>query len=701
MKRRFAIGLRLMISFSVLIFLVLASVSVAIWFTYRASLDRQLAAAADETTSLVREQINAWILPKKRSVTALNLEAQQLFPDVKALQGFYARHVKSDPDFSETYVFENRPYKSGGIVMTASGWTPPADYDQFTRSWFAKAMATEAIVITEPYIDSITQKLVVTVAQRVPGPSGPLAVVGADMFITRVQEIVAATKKLSAGGATWLITPGGLFLTNEKAERILKASPFDEKALAGVKDAVLKEEKTFALLRSEGLYVASARVPEMEAVVLTRGPLADIYRELNSFLLLLAAISLVGLAVSLVAAFFISRSITASLAVVIGHVTRVAKGELGDEVGTAYAERGDEIGDLARAMNGMMSSFREIITSVQSAAKNVAISSGEMSASAERMSQGATEQASSMEEVSSSMEEMAANIRQNTDNALQTDQIAQKASSDAVEGGQRVAEAVTAVKEIASRIMIIEEIARQTNLLALNAAIEAARAGEAGKGFAVVASEVRKLAERSQTAAGEINAISQRTVRSAEDASLIIGALVPDIKKTAALVQEIAAASREQNTGAEQINAALLQLDTVVQQSASMSEELSATAEELSSQAETLKDSIAYFQLGGSATALDASLSAAGWSREASSGKPVGRPFSAAVGASVALRPADGVKPVGRAAGGLRGLPGKAELGPPRPKGATRALALKEPARPRPAAKPGAKDVSDAEFEEF
>ena len=143
------------------------------------------------------------------------------------------------------------------------------------------------------------------------------------------------------------------------------------------------------------------------------------------------------------------------------------------------------------------------------------------------MSQGATEQASSMEEVSSSMEEMAANIKQNTDNAFQTDSIAQKAAKDAVDGGQRVAEAVSAVKEIASRIVIIEEIARQTNLLALNAAIEAARAGEAGKGFAVVASEVRKLAERSQTAASEINDISLRTVRSAEDASVIIDALVP------------------------------------------------------------------------------------------------------------------------------------------------------------------------------
>jgi methyl-accepting chemotaxis protein len=214
------------------------------------------------------------------------------------------------------------------------------------------------------------------------------------------------------------------------------------------------------------------------------------------------------------------------------------------------------------------------------------------------MSQGATEQASSLEEVTSSMEEMGATIKQNADNSAQTDSIAQKVAKDAEVSGERVTESLGAVREIASRITIIEEIARQTNLLALNAAIEAARAGDAGKGFAVVASEVRKLAERSQTAAGEINELSKKTVKSAEDAKHLVDAIVPEIHKTAQLVQEISMSSREQAAGSDQINMALAQLDTVVQQSAATSEELASTAEELNSQAEMMQDTVSFFKLG-------------------------------------------------------------------------------------------------------
>jgi len=196
------------------------------------------------------------------------------------------------------------------------------------------------------------------------------------------------------------------------------------------------------------------------------------------------------------------------------------------------------------------------------------------------------------------MEEMSSNIKQNADNAHQTEKIALKAAEDAREGGKSVTETVAAMKEIATKISIVEEIARQTNLLALNAAIEAARAGEHGKGFAVVASEVRKLAERSQTAAAEIRELSASSVEVAEKAGEMLTRIVPDIQKTAELVQEINAASNEQNTGTEQINKAIQQLDQVIQQNASSTEEIASTAEELSSQAEQLHDSIGFFNTG-------------------------------------------------------------------------------------------------------
>jgi methyl-accepting chemotaxis protein len=194
------------------------------------------------------------------------------------------------------------------------------------------------------------------------------------------------------------------------------------------------------------------------------------------------------------------------------------------------------------------------------------------------------------------MEEMTSNIKQNAENALQTEKIALQSAENAKVGGKAVAETVSAMKEIAGKISIIEEIARQTNLLALNAAIEAARAGEHGKGFAVVASEVRKLAERSQTAAAEINRLSATSVEVAENAGDMLAKLVPDISKTAELVQEITAASNEQNSGAEQINKAIQQLDQVIQQNASASEELSSTASNLTGQAEQLMNVMSFFK---------------------------------------------------------------------------------------------------------
>ncbi|MBW9053859.1 methyl-accepting chemotaxis protein [Rhizobium mesosinicum] len=252
---------------------------------------------------------------------------------------------------------------------------------------------------------------------------------------------------------------------------------------------------------------------------------------------------------------------------------------------------------LGIALEQMVERLRGVVADAIAAAENVSSGSQELSASSEQVSQGATEQAASAEEASASMEEMASNIKQNADNAAQTEKIARQSAKDAEVSGEAVSRAVQAMRTIAEKIGIVQEIARQTDLLALNAAVEAARAGEHGKGFAVVASEVRKLAERSQSAAAEISAMSGDTVKAAQEAGDMLGRLVPDIRKTAELVSEISAACREQDIGAAQINEAIQQLDKVTQQNAGASEEMSATSEELATQAEELQASIAFFKV--------------------------------------------------------------------------------------------------------
>lgn len=377
-------------------------------------------------------------------------------------------------------------------------------------------------------------------------------------------------------------------------------------------EALALENKTaeaYALMKGDGARASRDEQTAIEKMMEQKLKDAKKIEEENNVTASNASRMMIGFAaagalIAVIFGFFISRIISVPLRQGVTFAQAVAAGDLTQKVAL---DQKDEIGQLAQALNEMVAKLGSIVGEVMTASDNVAAGSQELSATAQQMSQGATEQAASAEEISSSMEEMASSIRQNTDNAMQTEKISIKSSIDAKEGGKAVSETVAAMKEIATKISIIEEIARQTNLLALNAAIEAARAGEHGKGFAVVASEVRKLAERSQSAAGEISSLSTRSVSIAEQAGEMLTKMVPDIQRTAELVQEITASSKEQDTGAEQINKAIQQLDQVIQQNASASEEMASTSEELSSQAEQLQHSISFFDIGDSGRRTSAS----------------------------------------------------------------------------------------------
>lgn len=325
----------------------------------------------------------------------------------------------------------------------------------------------------------------------------------------------------------------------------------------------------------------------------------DMMMAVRSTLILVIGILLLMSVVIIAINYSLSSSVRRNIDSLLSNIAKLKEGYLVQNKVVGRDSENNEFTQLNSNLNEFIKFLERMVTDIMLQSDNFASASSQLISASQQLSQGASEQASGAEEVSSSMEEMAANIQQNTDNAQEADKISQKVNDGVKQVGHAAQESLISIKNIAEKIGIVNDIAFQTNILALNAAVEAARAGDQGKGFAVVAAEVRKLAERSKVAADEIVSLSSKSVKITEDAAALMGTLMPEIERTAKLVQEIAAASLEQSGGADQVNSAIQQLNQVTQQNAAASEEMATSAEELNSQADQLRDLVNFFKIDG------------------------------------------------------------------------------------------------------
>jgi methyl-accepting chemotaxis protein len=468
---------------------------------------------------------------------------------------------------------------------------------------------TNKQTVSDPYYDVRTEALkgILMVS-----PVTPLiiegkfsGVIGIDFSLDKVQQMVQNIKPVK-NSIAYLIAPNGKYVSHTNSEMFNKSMLSENKEYEN--DFLTAWEKInkntpaqFEIKRKESgeeIYVSFSPISLGEDgkvwAMVTETPLKELTAESDHLFLVTIIVGIIGLVILFTILYFVLNTITNKLLKVLDFSKKISSGDLGSQINI---DGKDEIGQLAASMNKMTAKLRDIVSGIIQSSDQINYTSKDITNYSGELSDGSSDQASSAEEVMASVEEMSANIHSNTENAKTTEKIAAEAAVGIKNGSKSANKTIQSIDEIAEKISIIGEISRQTNILALNAAIEAARAGQFGKGFTVVANEVKKLAERAQEAAAEINAISEKGVEISKTAEKELADLVPDVEKTAMLVREITSASAEQSSGTDQIQNSIQLLNNVAQKNALLADELNTKAKQLSNEANRLKDNINYFTI--------------------------------------------------------------------------------------------------------
>ncbi len=463
--------------------------------------------------------------------------------------------------------------------------------------------------VSDPYYDVHTEALkgILMVS-----PVTPLkikekfsGVIGIDFSLDKIQQMVQNIKPIK-NSIAYLVAPNGKYVSHTNNEMFNKSMLTENKEhendfLAAWKKINKNMPAQFEIKRKdtgEEIYVSFSPISLGEDgkvwAMVTETPLKELTAESDRLFLVTIIVGVVGLVILFAILYFVLNTITNKLLMVVDFSKRISSGDLGSKINL---EGNDEIGQLASSMNVMTAKLKDIVSSIIQSSEQINYTSNNITNYSGELSDGSSNQASSAEEVMASVEEMSANIHSNTQNAKTTEKIAAEAAVGIRNGSKSANKTIQSIDEIAEKISIIGEISRQTNILALNAAIEAARAGQFGKGFTVVANEVKKLAERAQEAAAEINLISEKGVEISKTAEKELANLVPDVEKTAMLVREITSASAEQSSGTDQIQNSIQLLNNIAQKNALLADELNTKAKQLSDEANKLKNNINYFTI--------------------------------------------------------------------------------------------------------